>query len=92
MVEPGCRRQGIGYDLTLQRLKWIFESSDIAWYFANAENSASIALHASVGFEEITRDFQYPGVTFAGGVGILCQLDKGKFCLSRLSKSRTPEG
>ncbi len=39
--------------------------------FANARNRASIALHAAFGFEEVTRDFEVPGVTFEGGVGVL---------------------
>jgi len=43
---------------------------DEIWYFTNA---ASLLLHYRLGFREVTRDFTYPGVTFTGGVGVLCR-------------------
>ena len=43
-----------------------------AWFVVNADNRASIDLHAPLGFREATRDFVQPGVTFSGrGQGIL---------------------
>jgi hypothetical protein len=32
---------------------------------------ASVELHRRLGFEEVTRDFSFPGLTFEGGKGIL---------------------
>ncbi len=40
----------------------------------NARNTASIELHERFGFEEITRRFSFPGLTFKGGEGILFRL------------------
>ncbi|WP_394274807.1 hypothetical protein [Luteococcus sp.] len=44
-------------------------------FFANTRNRASLALHARIGFREITRDFTIPTVSFAGGEGVLAQWD-----------------
>ncbi|MGH6628448.1 MAG: GNAT family N-acetyltransferase [Burkholderiales bacterium] len=71
IVTPAYRRRGIGAELTGRRLRWIAERAGEAFYFVNAQNRASIALHEAFQFEELTRDFIYPGVTFTGGVGIL---------------------
>jgi hypothetical protein len=46
------------------------------YYFANSRNEASIAMHAGFGFTEPRRPFEFPGVMFEGGVGVL-------FCLTR---------
>jgi ribosomal protein S18 acetylase RimI-like enzyme len=73
LVGGGHRRHGIGSALTRARLEWIFARSDEAWYFSNARNVASLALHERLGFVEVTRDFVFPGVGFAGGVGVLCR-------------------
>src|SRR5262245_3847322 len=71
VVSPRFRRRGIGGELTRRRLEWIDGKADEVFYFVNAQNRASIALHEGFQFEELTRDFNYPGVTFTGGVGIL---------------------
>jgi ribosomal protein S18 acetylase RimI-like enzyme len=65
------RRTGIGLALTEERLAWIAERADEAWYFANARNVASIELHRRLGFEEVTRQFSFPRLAFDGGEGIL---------------------
>jgi len=70
-VRPDHRRMGVGTALTEARLAWVRRHDDEAWYFANARNLASIELHRRLGFREVTRDFSFPGVTFAGGVGVL---------------------
>ncbi len=57
--------------LTRARLDWISNKADEAWYFANARNAASIALHESFAFEEVTRSVSFPRVAFDGGEGIL---------------------
>jgi ribosomal protein S18 acetylase RimI-like enzyme len=71
LVAPALRRTGIGLALTHARMERVFERADRVWYFANARNTASIALHERAGFEEVTRRFEVPGVTFAGGAGVL---------------------
>jgi ribosomal protein S18 acetylase RimI-like enzyme len=65
------RRRGIGRRLTKARLDWIAARAEYAYYFANARNAASIALHAEFGFREISRRFTLPGARFEGGKGIL---------------------
>ncbi len=67
----GC---GAGAALTRARVGWVAERADEVWYYANARNAVSLALHAAVGFEEVTRDFSVPGVSFEGGLGVLCRL------------------
>jgi ribosomal protein S18 acetylase RimI-like enzyme len=74
IVHPGNRRVGVASALTRARLDWIAERADEAWYFANALNAASIALHAPFGFEEVTRSFFYPQVDFDRGEGVLFRL------------------
>ena len=62
VVRPDHRRQGVGAALTRARIDWILKRADAAWYFANARNAASIALHEPFGFEEVMRSFFYPQV------------------------------
>jgi len=73
-VRDDCRRRGVAAALTQARLDWISARADEAWFFANARNTASIELHRPFGFEEVTRRFSFPGVTFGGGEGILFRL------------------
>ncbi|HLV21715.1 MAG TPA: GNAT family N-acetyltransferase [Polyangiaceae bacterium] len=74
VVRSSARRRGIGRRLTEARLSWIAERAEIAYYCANAANRATLAMHAEFGFEEVTRDFCYPGVRFEDGSGgiLLC--------------------
>jgi GNAT superfamily N-acetyltransferase len=69
LVDPAHRRAGIGRALTVARLDWLRTRTDRVWYFANARNTPSLALHASLGFREVSRTLTFPGVHFAGGVG-----------------------
>jgi ribosomal protein S18 acetylase RimI-like enzyme len=71
VVEASYRRMGVGSELTRARLDWISGRATEAWYFANARNAASIALHAQLGFREVTREFSFPGLSFDGNEGIL---------------------
>ncbi len=73
-VVPEQRGKGIGTGLTRMRLDWIRQRAAEAWFFANARNTASIALHRKLGFEEVSRRFSFPGLTFDGGEGILFRL------------------
>ncbi|HAM44048.1 MAG TPA: N-acetyltransferase [Propionibacteriaceae bacterium] len=72
IVEPDSRRRGVGRHLVQARLDWLSTRADRAWYFASAQNEASLQLHREFGFSEVTRTFEVPGVTFTGGVGVLC--------------------
>jgi ribosomal protein S18 acetylase RimI-like enzyme len=72
VVEPAQRRRGIGRSLVQARLDWLASRADRAWYFASAQNQASLLLHRGLGFSEVSRRFTVPGVTFTGGVGVLC--------------------
>jgi ribosomal protein S18 acetylase RimI-like enzyme len=73
LVAPAYRRRGIGERLTRARMAWVALRGTETWFFANAANRASLLLHQGLGFREVTRDFTYPGVTFTGGVGVLCR-------------------
>jgi hypothetical protein len=54
------------------RLEWIrTRAAHEAWFFADAANAASIALHRAFGFREATRRFWFPGATFPSGEAIL---------------------
>jgi ribosomal protein S18 acetylase RimI-like enzyme len=73
LVAPGFRRLGLGQRLTRARMAWTATRATEIWFFANAANQASLRLHQRLGFREVTRDFVYPGVTFAGGAGVLAR-------------------
>jgi ribosomal protein S18 acetylase RimI-like enzyme len=70
-VAPSWRRRGIGEQLTRARMAWAARRADTIWYFANAANGATLDLHRRLGFVEVSRRFTFPGVTFAGGTGVL---------------------
>jgi ribosomal protein S18 acetylase RimI-like enzyme len=72
VVSEAYRRAGMGRRLTEARIAEIrARGGTEVYYFANARNLASVALHAALGFAAVTRDFVFPGTTFDGGVGIL---------------------
>jgi ribosomal protein S18 acetylase RimI-like enzyme len=71
VVVPAWRRHGIGERLTAARMAWAAERADTIWYFANASNGATLDLHRRLGFVEVSRQFTFPGVAFAGGNGVL---------------------
>lgn len=70
-VLPQHRRAGLARDFTAARLEWIAARADEAWYFAAAENAASIRLHEQLGFAEVSRAPSIHGVAFEGGEGVL---------------------
>lgn len=75
VVAPRYRRRGIAGALTRHRLEWLRErGAREVYYFANARNRASIALHERFGFREVRRDIVVPRVTFEGGAGVLYAL------------------
>jgi len=77
VVDPAWRRHGIGTMLTRCRIEAAWAAgADIVYYFANSRNEASIAMHRGFGFTELRRPFEFPGVGFEGGVGVLFGLIK----------------
>ncbi|HEY2241734.1 MAG TPA: GNAT family N-acetyltransferase [Streptosporangiaceae bacterium] len=87
LVAPAHRRLGVGEQLTRARMGWAAERAEEMWYFTNAGNRASLRLHEALGFAEVTRDVVFPGVTFTGGVGVLCRAP-----LARLAPGRAQPG
>lgn len=77
VVRPDLRRRGIARALTALRIEDLRGEAAGLLYFVNARNRASIDLHAAFGFEELTRDFEIPGISFEGGEGILFRLRLG---------------
>jgi ribosomal protein S18 acetylase RimI-like enzyme len=77
VVDPAWRRHGIGTTLTGCRVEAAWAAgAEIVYYFANARNEASIAMHRGFGFEELQRPYEFPGVRFEGGVGVLFGLTR----------------
>lgn len=71
VVAPAHRRRGIARALTRARLDRLAARASRVYYFANELNRASIDLHATFGFRELTREFRHPDAHFTGGAGIL---------------------
>jgi ribosomal protein S18 acetylase RimI-like enzyme len=77
VVPDAWRRRGIGRALTVARLDWIRERASAAYYFTDAQNRASLDLHAALGFEEVARASIIAANTFDGGLGVLCRMAWG---------------
>lgn len=75
IVQPAWRRDGTGTELTRRRRAWIWSLGQPAWFFTNARNQASLALHDALGFTEVARAASYLGEPFDGGVGVLMRAD-----------------
>lgn len=75
VVAPEYRRRGIGRALTQARCEWVWEREDAVHYVVASGNRASLELHESLGFREVTRDFVLPGVVFGSGTGLLCRAE-----------------
>lgn len=74
VVRSSARRRGVGAALTDERIALLRTKATEVWYFANARNRATIALHERAGFSLHTDEFTLPGVTFEGGQGALFRL------------------
>lgn len=74
VVDPVVRRRGVGAALTQARITELQRRGvHNIWFFANARNQVSLALHEQLGFREVSRDFTIPGVTFDCGHGVLAR-------------------
>jgi aminoglycoside 6'-N-acetyltransferase I len=71
LVEPAWRGRGIATALTGARLRWVFARTDEAFYVAGSDNTASLRLHAALGFQEMTR---FESERSASGVDVLSRL------------------
>jgi len=66
------QQRGLASMLTAARLEWIaMRDKRYAWCVVNAQNTESLALQASFGFEEIARASHFGSVSFSGGSGLL---------------------
>lgn len=63
VVAPDFRRRGVGSDLTRSRLEWIWSRSTRAYFFTDADNTASIGMHEALGFRFVDRFAAIRGVT-----------------------------
>lgn len=55
LVEPAWRGRGIATALTRARLGWVFARTEEAFFVAGMDNTASLRLHAALGFQEMMR-------------------------------------
>lgn len=73
LVDPPWRCRGIATALTRARLRWVFARTDEAFYVAGAHNTASLRLHAALGFQEMTR---FDSERSASGVDVLSRITR----------------
>lgn len=71
LVDPAWRGRGIATALTRARLRWAFARTDTVFYVTGADNTASLRLHAALGFHETQR---FDSDRSAVGVDVLSQL------------------
>lgn len=55
LVAPEFRRNGIGLELTRQRIAWIGTRAQVVRFHTSAANLASIAMHEKLGFGQVKR-------------------------------------
>jgi aminoglycoside 6'-N-acetyltransferase I len=70
LVDPAWRGRGIATALTRARLHWAFARTDMVFYVTGADNTASLHLHAALGFQETKR---FESERSATGVDVLSQ-------------------
>ena len=75
IVTHQWRRHGVGELLTRDRMRWVAGRADEIYCFANLGNGATLDLHQSLTFTEVTRDFTFPGDPLKPGTGVLLRAD-----------------
>lgn len=65
------QQRGAARSLSEARLAWIAQRAPKAWCVVNVQNTASLALARSLGFEEVARAARFGTVVFNGGSGVL---------------------
>lgn len=75
VVGPAWRRRGVARHLLSLLLAQLEAVREPVWSFANASNTASLALHRSLGFVEVLRAPVLLGEEFDGGEGVLLRKD-----------------
>ena len=73
LVDPSWRRRGIATELTRARLRWAFARSGTVFYVTGVDNTASLDLHAALGFHEMKR---FRSERSAAGEHVLSQLTR----------------
>jgi GNAT superfamily N-acetyltransferase len=74
-VCPSARRFGVGRALLVARLDWVAARAAESYGYVNAANLPIVALVESLGFKEVTRDFEVAGVDFGDATPILYRID-----------------
>jgi predicted GNAT family acetyltransferase len=72
-VDPAWRARGIATALTQARLRWAFGCTGTVFYVTGADNTASLHLHAALGFQEIKR---FDSERSTAGVDVLSAMQK----------------
>jgi aminoglycoside 6'-N-acetyltransferase I len=73
LVDPAWRHRGVATALTRARLRWVFARTDEALYVAGADNTASLNLHAALGFQEMKR---FESERSVAGLDVLSRLTR----------------
>jgi aminoglycoside 6'-N-acetyltransferase I len=71
LVDPAWRGRGVATALTRARLRWALARTDTVLCVTGADNSASLHLHAILGFQEVKR---FESDRSAAGVDVLSRL------------------
>ncbi len=71
LVDPAWRGRGLATALTRARLHWAFARTGTVFYVTGADNTASLHLHAALGFHEIMR---FESERSTAGLDVLSQV------------------
>lgn len=71
LVDPAWRGRGLATALTRARLHWAFARTGTVFYVTGTDNTASLHLHAALGFHEIMR---FESERSTAGLDVLSQV------------------